>query len=230
MYTLEELNSKIIWIFREERSGSTWFVRSLHNLLKRSGIFLDNSVGNAKYKEIYDYCNSTNQSTDLFKYILSTHNFKNLENLVDYTNPIVFRVTRKNKTEQFISHYIMARTGIPNVYSHNEVNNLPKLEPVTLYREQIYTYIDKMRDKENLWKQYTSDYENETVYYEDLLEFWESSIIPIKLSMQNISEPQKSPKDRKIKTIPVKLPYNKKELIINYDEVDTILRQELGPY
>ena len=89
--------NNIIWVFREHRSGSTWFIKKIAYLLKRPDNFLEMP------EKLFLARKQTNQDS---KEILNTHNFVALKSLKNYTNPIVIRVSRKNKTEQFISEYI----------------------------------------------------------------------------------------------------------------------------
>ena len=214
MYTLDQLSNRIIWNFKERRSGSTWFIAALCQSINKTSQTFYSHVWNDSYtKEFYK---NRKQSHDDHKTILNGHDFCALEYINNYTNPILIRNSRKNITEQFVSNYITRLTKIHNIKG-SEIDNFPKFDPVTIHLDDVNFFIARKKEIEKLWDTYASQYENETVYYEDLLEGWESTIFPVKLKMTD--------KDNELTK---KLPYNKTELIINYNEIDSILKDKLG--
>lgn len=247
MYTLEELSGKIIWYFREPRSGSIWVKNNLKNLLKREmRIFdfprnegfqrqqfnderLENNKTLLKESEdpnqrhnhlVMNYFNDRNQQLDDVDYLLDSHHFEPLVTMKKYTNPILLRTSRKNKTEQFLSSYIAKNTGIHQLYTQTEIDSYPKINPIIVPLDKtIYRYIRYTIRIETWWNEYASQHENETIYYEDILSGWESKILPLKLNMSEMNN---------IEELPMKLPYDKREIILNYDEVDKLLKQELN--
>lgn len=224
MYKLDQVDDRIIWLFREPRSGSDWLTRSLSNALKRQVYFINkntvpypkNVTSSKRTEQIY--FENRKQELNDHTLLLNTHCFNALESLDNYANPIVIRSSRRNRTEQFISQYLAWQTSNFNVFSQDAIAALPKFEPFTIPEDDLYHFIKIKKSTNNLWKDYASKYENEIVYYEDLLLGWESKIFNLKLRMTNDSDDY----------FPKKLPYNKKEFIINYDQIDGIIKEELN--
>ena len=221
MYTLDQLENRIIWIFREPRSGSTWFRLALKQAIKRNLNSFPVTTAPIIEKKLF-YMDRIQQHEDK-RMLLDTHDFCALESMCNYENPILIRNVRKNKTEQFISGIIANITNIWNIGPKMKLDTdiLPKIEPRSIPFNEITQFVARKKEIENLWDTYASQYENETVYYEDLLENWESTIFPIKLSMKETAD---------LKDFTKKISYDKKEIIINYDEIDSILKNEFGPY
>lgn len=211
MYTLDQLKNKVIWVFREPRSGSSWFIKSLSDQLQRP-LYMFHKASNIE------------QQPRVESSILNTHDFEMLESMGNYNNPIIFRNIRKNKTEQFLSRHISIVLHFDfaknfNITSHEECNNLPKLTPRVIAQPEILGYIKQQKQIESLWSDYATRYENEAVFYEDLIDKWESKLSTLTFSM-----------NKQISNNTMKMPYNKKEVIVNYDEVDSILKNEFGDY
>lgn len=253
MYTLQQLYGRIIWNIRDPRSGSTWFLYNLTAKLIRVSYFFD--ILNPDLfstKDVYTlpdsiekknainnfFRNRKQDDRDAYK-ILNTHEYSALESMGNYKDPIIFRNARKNKTEQFASLVIANYTQTYNVHSKDRRSNLPKEISVTVPEGEIVCFIDRVKEAERLWQTYATQYENETVYYEDLQKGWESNIVPVKMLMEgdedtfNKSNLKPSFHIRGIPgnpPMPLKLPYNYQQIITNYDKIDMVLKNEFGDY
>lgn len=133
MYTLEQLKGRIIWVFREERSGSNWFIRTIINKLSRTSTFFEYTQLKLSMDDIYYYnipesiayyINNRSQCETDAETILNTHEFICLQGLHNYQNPIVIRTSRRNRTEQLASEFISSQTRVFNDYP--DVNNSSK--------------------------------------------------------------------------------------------------------
>ena len=212
MYTLEQLNGRIIWLFRQPRSGSTWFQYALKNRIGRKILFMNRE---------YNIDGRVQQPEDT-ELLLSTHNFNALERIHEFTNPIIFCIDRKNHTEQFISNHIASHTKIFNVNSNNEVINFPFIKPFTIPLRYVRLWSEYKKYRDSLWNKYALNYENEVVYYEDLLKGWNSKLISsLYFSMGDTTYTDSTPR---------KLPYDKKDIILNYNTIDTMIKNEFGEY
>lgn len=248
MYTLQQLYNRIIWNFRDPRSGSTWFLYNLSVKLIRTSHFFDSinhNIFGIHDKNYYNddfskrkqgisdfFSNRKQESSDIYK-VLNTHEYTALESISNYQNPILLRNIRRNKTEQFASLIVANLTHKYNVHSIENRNSLPKVEPITIDQNRIYSFINRVKDADRLWQIYSNQYESESVYYEDLFLGWESKIIPIKMKIENTEHINEDAKNNPLTHIPgkpIKLPYNYQEIITNYDEIDMMLKNELGDF
>lgn len=233
MYTLEQIKNRIVWVICMPRSGSNWFKWNLCVYLKRYNHgFHDGTISDMSNH--VEFFKNRKQESEDYNRILNTHLIRALESINNYTNPIIIRTQRKNLTEQFLSLYITRITGMYNVSTIDEFNKKWSInQPLTIPIDEVYSYIENLEYEYKIWDTYSSQYENETVYYEDLLSGWESKIIPIKLNMtHNDSNKQTYSYSNKLcrMTLPIKIPYNKKEIISNYDQIEKIFEERFGEY
>lgn len=215
-----DLSKEIIWIFTEPRSGSTWFSRKLSLILNRRLHPRDQGFESKNNKEIGDFFLSRQQLETDKEVIFDTHFFSGLKGLKNYSNPIVLRVTRKNKVEQFLSRVIATKYNhnrVWNVITEQERNNLPIIEKTVVSINEVREYIRLTKRNESLWNEYSSIYRNETIYYEDLLENFNSKILPVSNLSMKIEE----------EGLPLKMPYNKKDIFINYDQIAKLIKREM---
>lgn len=242
MYTHKELTNRVIWLFREPRSGSTWFRYKLLKVLNREyrplsfpsnypervkELLKNYGKQNDQFTTVTQFFKNRNQELDDINCILDTHHFSALLSINNYTNPILIRIARKNRTEQFISGYLRKINNILPVFTDEDLNNFPKLEHINIPEDLAYKWVDKIKNDESLWNAHALPYENETVYYENLLEGWNSKILPISMNMNmNVDEPNDGTNKLNLHKIPketLKLPYNKKQLVKNYEQIDKII-------
>ena len=215
MYNIDQLNGKVIWLFRHRRSGSTWFNETLKKVIKRQGLLIKPVTKKENYLSDYsiDFNNRSEEPKDK-EIILSTHHFVILEEMHRWTNPILICVNRKDNTENFISDFIFKKvTGIANLQNTSELILFPNIEPLCIPIRFAEMYVEEKKYNEKLWNEHSNKYESEMVYYEDLLTGWDSKLLNIHLSMKNNTKSD----------IP-KLPYDKKKIVINYDEIDRFLK------
>lgn len=215
------MKGRVIWVFREPRSGSSWFTSRLANTLDRQYYFFDDMLSKKMidFNQRLEYFLHRKQEPDDVNKLLNTHHFFGLQSMSNYTDPILIRVTRKNKVEHFCSIWISRNIvgKFYNVHNEYELSKYPEIKPVEIPYKHVYQYIDKIKINEQLWNTYATGYENETVTYEQLLDNFSSTLLPIEnWSMQ---VPQEG--------LSIKLPYNKKEVIINYSFIENIIRENL---
>lgn len=209
--------NRIIWLFRETRSGSTWLSSYLCDKLNKKSVFLEAELPTLlPLVEKIKIIKNREQLKSDYESIIHTHVYELTRILGRYDNPIVLRCSRKNKFEQFLSWCAIK-------YSDYKFYNLEKNQNQTnLYEEFISKKINVTRQDYNNWKNYelyrinrywklTDPYESHIIYYEDLLQGTAS--IPC-LNLYDI----KMNDDGQILRLPESY---KKDMIINYNEIET---------
>ena len=143
---------------------------------------------------------------------LTDHFNEKLEELDRYINPFVFRCTRKNKYEQFLSEVAVHHIGnsFRNIEKDGPTQDIESFYNFTKQRIKIdfKNVVKFMRRKENedyLWNEYASLYENYTLYYEDMSVPFD---IPA-LNLYNVTIEHRTEK----------LPDYKRDVFTNYDQV-----------
>lgn len=217
MLSHEDLATRPIWVFKQPRTGSHWFTYSLGSYLKREPVTFDEELHSQRrfpYPEqhVVDFFVARKQQPADVNSIIHTHHFYAMESLKNYKNPIIFFTARKNATEQIISAYVTKLTNIFNLGNKNQ-ETFPKLEPFVVPIPYALEELFMRRQYRYYWSQWCNNYEHEIVYYEDILEGWTSKIIPV--SFVNVT----------LKRTTAKLPYDKRELVINYDELDKVCKE-----
>lgn len=203
----------IIWVFREPRSGGTWFSQQLCNVFNRSFYFLELLFQNKTYAEKEQITHSRKQELADTSRILNTHYFSALKSMHNYVDPILFFVTRKNKVEQFLSEQLVKYTNTFNILHQGGRDALPEVERTIAPIKDALLFVEKSKKQQQLWEQYATKYRHEIVYYEDLINVFSSDILPIRDWSMN-----KYP-------ITVKLPYDKKEIFLNYDSICNLITE-----
>lgn len=196
---------EILWLFREPRTGSSWLNIKLSKILNRERNFLDDK---AQGDLSTFFLNRSQQDSD-YNQILSTHYFKALESLKNYKDPILIRTLRKNRVEQFLSQYLGMYTELKYRTSFEE--NIT-MEPVIVPKSRAIAFIELSKENDKLWDMYSNYYRNETVYYEDLLQGHNFTHLPIPTIGMDLDTDE----------LPKKIPYNKKELVLNYNQLETL--------
>jgi hypothetical protein len=157
-----------------------------------------------------------------FDCILSTHHFAFLEYMKNYTNPVLIRTARRDVTAQYISHFLaeLVKWRHPNLHSEGSaeviVDSFAQAGTGHIIpRRRVETYIQQKKGWERLWDQYAPDYQNCTVYYEDMVSGFNLPLLGLNgLQMKEVDT-----------TMP--MPYNKREIIRNYDQVDRWIKELL---
>lgn len=163
----------IIWIFREQRSGSTALTGLISERLNRTDRFVQYSEDNIE---------SVKNISNPEDYIFSTHDYNFIEIMDSYDQPItLIRCARKDRVERCISYLIakyktlmkhqskfdpwnLLRSENPSEYR----NFLAGIEPTVFTKKEIYNYLDCCIERDRYWNLYASSYQNYTVFYEDL--------------------------------------------------------------
>ena len=163
-------DNRIVWLFREPRSGSTWFSFYLANKLARRWHMTDD-------KALYEQ-----ENTELFqkpkdeRLVLSTHSFEFLASMKNYDNPILIRCHRKNIFEQFLSTVVMEHTNFYNIVndlgSEKFESLIQDLEKNQLHvkKSRIEDYIMTKKNWNDCWNTHAALYEHYDVCYEDLVD------------------------------------------------------------
>jgi hypothetical protein len=217
---MNEFLNRIIWVFREPRTGSSWFTHRLADTTQRTIHFFDiKECLRIKPNERLDYFKNRKQQFHDNNLILNTHYFSALNGLCNYDNPIIFRTCRKDKTEQFLSQYLLnfRHEKYINVKTDEDINNFPYIPPMIVPLNEVYGFVKFNQKLDNEWTTFTKEYTTETVYYEDLLSNYNSTIMPLyNWSMLNSNE----------NDLTKKIPYDKTKIILNYDKIKNIMESE----
>jgi hypothetical protein len=209
-----------IWIFREPRSGSTWFSNYVVTTMNRTHCFIDrSSVGFAQYTDNLEFAIEPFLNT-VYKYdpnntVFTTHFFSALATMDRFDDPIVIRCARKNKTEQFMSHCLAQSTRyqFTNITTdeHQEKNkqlfDWITQNPMLIPKKDLVEYMRISARNDDLWNRHASKFRNFTVYYEDLCETG-VDIPPLNLYNCKIEE-----------GLTQKLPEYKSRVFLNYDMI-----------
>ena len=211
------MNNRIVWVFREERSGSTWFTSKLCHHLNRQFYFFDGYQAHKNFKDREEYFLNRKQENEDYDRVLNTHNFFAMKSLGNYDNPVILRITRKDKVEQIISLYMTSMINLHNIHNNAELAKLPKLDKFIIPINKIEDYVNQFVSYEEHWQKYSLKYERVTVYYENLLDSYSSPLLNISnWSMKNLND---SPT--------LKLPYDKKTLVLNYNQIELYIKKYL---
>jgi hypothetical protein len=201
-----KISNRMIWLFREQRSGSTYFTHALSAHLDRLHNFIDKGE-DVDIKEIYNIFSDSNEHN---KIIYSTHNFGFLSLIAQYSNnPIIFRTTRKDKTEQVISLYLAEFKLRKWHFSNEEEFYKLNVKPFKINFTEIDFYLDRFWKSYTIWEQLSSFFENYTIFYEDRENF-ECPYFTTK--NWNFFDKEIYPR--------IPSPFSKKDLILNYDEAN----------
>ena len=193
-------------MFREPRSGSTGITKYLAKILNRDFCFVDNLVSETINGEI------TWKGLPSHKLLLNTHLIEKLEELDRYNNPFIFRCTRKNKCEQFLSEMAIFYIGndFRNIEKNNPDQNIESFYDFTKQRIELnyknaVQFIRRKQNEDYMWNKLSGMYDNYTLYYEDMS-------VPFDIPQLNLY-------DITIETHTEKLPDYKKDVFTNYDQV-----------
>lgn len=158
----------IIWVFREQRSGSTAFVEKLAHLLGRQNVMVEAN------NPIDNVINLENPQD----YLFSTHQFDLLEQVDQlYTEPVLLiRCTRKDKVEQCLSLLIVRWANFGrqedqlqyNLKASDHENVFESASPTIFTKAAVANYFNQVATIDTFWNTYAQNHLNLTVYYEDL--------------------------------------------------------------
>jgi hypothetical protein len=204
----------IVWIFREQRSGSTAFTSLVANQLNRIDKFV-------RYPEDIELVKNIPNPED---YVFSSHfyNFIEIMNLFDKPVTLI-RCARKDKIERCMSYLIAkykAKQTVNDINPWNIIRNkdgmadyktlMSKIEPTVFSKKEIYNYLQYCTEMNQYWESYAASYQNCTVFYEDLCTDTGVDLPMLGLTSLSITNDD---------TITIKMPSYKEQICINYDMV-----------
>lgn len=206
--------NKLVCIFREPRSGSTWLSNKVASVLNREHLFFE-SIIPQDTTERKAYFENRKQSLEDSNYVLSTHLFYALQHLKHYENILFIRTARKDITEQCISHLYNEYTEWkqPNIESIEDLVKFKSKFMGLIQKDRVKIYMNQKISNMKMWDEFSSNIENRTIWYEDMPNGFD---IP-ELGIHNLS--------MKSQDITFKMPHNKKQLVSNYDQIDSWVKE-----
>jgi hypothetical protein len=203
----------IVWIFREQRSGSTAFTSLIASRLNRTVKLI------SRYPEDIE---TVKNISDPENYVFSTHSYNFIEIMNSFNKPVVLiRCARQDKIERCISLLIAmyktkrAKIGdnVWNImrYPSEYENFTANIEPTVFTKKEVYKYLQYHTEINQHWENNAASYENCTVFYEDLCTDTGVDLPMLGLTSLSITTDESST---------IKLPTDyKKQLCLNYDMV-----------
>ena len=210
------MQDKVIWMFREQRSGSSWASFVIPPKLKRAFRHLDRMVDDKDDTKIIGQVFKKFQNeftkTDT---VYSTHLFKLLPSLVDVDNLYLIRTTRRNKIEQILSLIYMNTYlhGLTHYYVDQSKNQQMKhfentlLNPVIVLKQEVLKSCQTFKRHEDLWNEYGVHHDNFVLVYEDCEQGITIDDLGIDLKWSNDDQ------------YTYKLPEYKSKAFQNYDQI-----------
>ena len=208
----------VVWILREMRSGSTAFTSLVAGHLNRA----HNEF--VSYPLDIDIVKNVDNPED---YLFSTHSYDFLEIMDTFDKPVtLIRCARRDRVERCISYLFIKHRikRFPKTHFHNQwnvkrndtegyQNFLSEIsEPTVFTKKEIYNYLSYWTRMNHCWERYSSLYQNQTVYYEDLCTSEGVSIPILGLDSLSISGDHAAT---------IKFPeFYKKQNCLNYDMVE----------
>ena len=204
-----DIENKIIWLFREPRSGSTTACAVITDTLNRQYRFIDNPP------EIYKQTSVFYQEENDNKVVYNTHFFPALASMKNYTDPMLIRISRRNVVEQCLSFLAckLMDWKFFNLSSHKyQIDDNRQIfeefcqSKIELKKEQVDFFARHRKRQNHYWNTYALEHDHQVIYYEDMDEPID---IPI-LGLYNLN----------LTTNTIKLPDYKKQVFTNCDAVE----------
>jgi hypothetical protein len=209
---MNSIENRIIWVFREGRSGGTSAAEVIYRKLNRQYIFVDSSLYPSTFYKKQGHQIFVQKEQD-HKLLFNTHYFPALHSMCNYDDPILIRISRKNVVEQCLSFLAGQSMNwkFTNLKANGETQNLEIFEEFIkskiLIKKSDVDFFARHRMKQNyLWNHYAPDYDNQVIYYEDMMT---NIDIPL-LNLYNVTLTSET----------LKLPDYKKEVFVNYEDVE----------
>jgi hypothetical protein len=216
---------KSVWVFAEERSGSTWTAITLSEILGIEYEYVE-----WENENITDTEWNNNIEGNLERYSINrvyhTHRYPILEVLHKLkSSTVLIRTTRKDTFEQLLSYVFMERSKgnfpdwwkIPHLYRdppHTFEERKKKFyemvsenSGITITKEEVEKYLKRKKWRGTLWDTYSLHFEHQTLFYEDLYNGVQIPSVKIDDFGFNMGG------------IFVKLPYDKKTTVTNSEQV-----------
>lgn len=202
---------KQIWVFKEGRSGSTWFCNTLSQKLNRSALHFETYYSLDFYDDgIETFKNNINNLKDS-KVMYASHYLHLLEysNLLD-PNSIFIRTTRRNKADHCMSKLAWRMFPVMPRHSYvSEVDSMKEFDskPVVILKQDVKKIMVFLKKHDDYWNNYARNFDNFIVAYEDLHEGITIPQLDISIKFTDNTISLK------------KLPYDKKKVFANYDQI-----------
>lgn len=210
------MTDKTIWLFKEQRSGSSILAETLCRELSLNYVFVENFYQHLpKTQRISRILKRTPEDTDTAS-LLHTHLFEATTVLSKYQNPIVLRCSRKNKFEQFLSWLTVKESDWnffhltkDNILNQNQIFEELCKRKIVVKKSDFDKFTLLHYSHEKFWK-VAESYPNQVIYYEDIItgtiDIDILNLYNLKLNSNNyIKNPDTY----------------KKDIFVNYDEVQT---------
>lgn len=209
--------NRVVWLFKEQRSGSSWLCNHICNVTKLNYVFVEGEYQQlGRHERIKTILSRERQDSDIGS-LLHTHLFEGLLTLKKYDNPLVIRCSRRNRFEQFLSWYTVKSSNWKFFHlMKNESTNVGEREvfsdllksKIVVPKSEYIEFMDRVVHTSDRYWELAKNYDNQTIFYEDMLVG--GFDIPM-LDMHDIHMDQ---------DVFLKNPDSyKKEIFINYDEV-----------
>lgn len=204
---MTSIKDRIVWMFREPRSGSTTAASVIARELHRKVLWIDTK------SEYYNSTPSFYQKENDQSIIFDTHFFPALTSMKNYTNPILIRISRRDVVEQCLS-FLACELMDWKFYNLKKSNDSP--DNRNIFEEFTKTKIEIKKDRVDFfarhrmkqnkyWDEVSPSYEHQVIHYEDMADKVD---IPV-LGLYNLN----------LLTETIKLPDYKKDVFTNYDSV-----------
>lgn len=185
----------IVWLFAEERSGSTWLITTIATMLELPFSYVE-------------------QDGAMTHGVHQTHSFERLK----YARGVLLRTTRRDVPEHFLSWAILkrAKTAHAAWYEHpfmprtgHRDRDLQRLDALckdrfAVSRDDVDEFLELKANRNRLWDE--KDAVKQTIYYEDLF----TGVDIPQLSLKNFGFHLRGGYE--------KIPYDKRDVIVNWQE------------
>jgi hypothetical protein len=205
-----------IWFFKEARSGSEWLWKTLEGRLQKKCYSVDPTIFAGKnpiqYESVFnDNINELSNATMFY----ATHYFPLLREIKKLDNPYLIRSTRRDKAEHCMSLLYFGMFTHP--FHHFYVDPMENAryahflrtleKPVLVLKQEVLKEMQKIQRYDSLWREYSKDYENYVIVYEDLIDG---------VNLPLLEDPLKFSDNE---TFVKKTPNYKEKFFINYEQI-----------
>ena len=215
-----------VWVFSEERSGSSWLSDEISRRLNLPCLDVMKVLSSDLLVcKGYNSINSKHITASIRNNaVFHCHFFHLLKKDID---GIILRTTRRMTFEQMLSYRIVYESKNKNpkfyYYPHVHVNNtemdynfqqmITTME-IELYEDEVIEYVKLKKERNLLWDEFSKN--KQTIYYEDLyrgIDIPELNLKNIKFSDGGFSE---------------KLKYDKRSVIKNWKQAEIWFKREMS--
>lgn len=204
------MDNRQVWIFKEGRSGSTWFCNALAQKINRKALHFEHYYGLDYYDDGVETFKSNIRDMKDLKLIYATHYL----HLLEYSNllepeSIFIRTTRRNKADHCMSKLAWRIPAMPkhSYANENDKSTTVKIKPVEVLKQDVKKVMEFLKKHDDYWNAYAKNFDNFIVAYEDLHEGVTIPHLDINIKFSDNMVSLK------------KLPYEKSEVFANYDQI-----------